>query len=66
VSAKELMERLAAMFPDGYTGKAQLRPLQRRISSGTHPGIGLGFKLVSLMEQISSRPAGRTLEGRHP
>jgi hypothetical protein len=31
VSAKELMERLAAMFPDLYMGKAQLRTLQRRV-----------------------------------
>jgi hypothetical protein len=30
-SAKELMERLAAMFPDLYLGKAQLRTLQRRV-----------------------------------
>ena len=30
-SAKELMERLAAMFPDLYTGTAQLRTLQRRV-----------------------------------
>jgi hypothetical protein len=27
------MERLAAMFPDVYTGKAQLRPLQRRVKA---------------------------------
>jgi hypothetical protein len=33
VSAKEWMERLAAMFPDVYTGKAQLRPLQRRVKA---------------------------------
>jgi hypothetical protein len=32
-SAKELMERLAAMFPDLYTGKAQLRTLQRRVKA---------------------------------
>jgi hypothetical protein len=33
VSAKELMERLAAMLPDVYTGKAQLRTLQRRVKA---------------------------------
>ena len=33
VSAKELMERLAAMFPDLYTGKAQLRTWQRRVKA---------------------------------
>jgi hypothetical protein len=32
-SAKELMERLAAMFPEVYTGKAQLRTLQRRVKA---------------------------------
>ena len=31
VSAKELMDRLAAMFPDVYATKAQLRTLQRRV-----------------------------------
>jgi hypothetical protein len=30
-SAKELMERLAAMVPDVYASKAQLRTLQRRV-----------------------------------
>ena len=33
VSAKALMERLAAMLPDVYTGKAQLRTLQRRVKA---------------------------------
>lgn len=31
VSAKDLMNRLAAMIPDLYAGKAQLRTLQRRV-----------------------------------
>jgi hypothetical protein len=31
VSAKELMNRLAAMFPDVYASKGQLRTLQRRV-----------------------------------
>jgi len=30
-SAKELMERLATMFPEAYAGNAQLRTLQRRV-----------------------------------
>lgn len=33
VSAKKLIERLAAMFPAVYTGKAQLRTLQRRVKA---------------------------------
>jgi hypothetical protein len=33
VSAKVLMERLAAMVPDVYAGKAQLRTLQRRVKA---------------------------------
>lgn len=32
VSANELMDRLAAMIPDLYASKAQLRTLQRRVS----------------------------------
>jgi len=31
VTAKELLERLAAMVPDVYAGTSQLRTLQRRI-----------------------------------
>jgi hypothetical protein len=31
VSAKELLERLAAMAPDAYAGTSQLRTLQRRV-----------------------------------
>jgi hypothetical protein len=31
VSAKELIDRLAAMFPEVYAGKGQLRTLQRRV-----------------------------------
>lgn len=31
VTAKEMMNRLAAMVPDAYAGKAQLRTLQRRV-----------------------------------
>lgn len=30
-TAKQLMERLAAMVPDAYSGKARLRTLQRRV-----------------------------------
>ena len=33
VSAKALMERLAAMVPDAYASKAQLRTLQRRVKA---------------------------------
>ena len=33
VSAKELMARLAAMVPDVYASKAQLRTLQRRVKA---------------------------------
>ena len=33
VSAKELMDRLATMFPDVYATKAQLRTLQRRVKA---------------------------------
>jgi hypothetical protein len=33
VSAKELMERLATMFPEAYAGNAQLRTLQRRVNA---------------------------------
>lgn len=33
VSAKDLMNRLAAMIPDLYAGKAQLRTLQRRVKT---------------------------------
>ena len=33
VTAKELMERLAAMVPDTYAGKTQLRTLQRRVKA---------------------------------
>lgn len=33
VSAKALMARLAAMIPDVYAGKAQLRTLQRRVKA---------------------------------
>jgi len=33
VSAKEMMDRLAAMFPDVYATKAQLRTLQRRVKA---------------------------------
>ena len=33
VTAKELMDRLAAMVPDTYAGKAQLRTLQRRVKA---------------------------------
>lgn len=33
VPAKALMERLAAMVPDAYAGKAQLRTLQRRVKA---------------------------------
>ena len=33
VTAKELMDRLAAMVPDAYAGKAQLRTLQRRVKA---------------------------------
>ena len=32
-SAKELMNRLAAMVPDLYASKAQLRTLQRRVKA---------------------------------
>jgi hypothetical protein len=32
-TAKELLQRLAAMLPDAYAGKAQLRTLQRRIKA---------------------------------
>ena len=32
-SAKELMERLATMFPEAYAGSAQLRTLQRRVKA---------------------------------
>jgi hypothetical protein len=31
--AKALMDRLAAMVPDTYAGKAQLRTLQRRVKT---------------------------------
>ena len=31
VTAKEMMNRLAAMVPDAYAGNAQLRTLQRRV-----------------------------------
>jgi len=31
VTAKEMMNRLAAMVPDAYAGKAQLRTVQRRV-----------------------------------
>ena len=33
VSAKALMGRLAAMVPDAYASKAQLRTLQRRVKA---------------------------------
>jgi hypothetical protein len=33
VSAKTLMERLAALIPDAYASKAQLRTLQRRVKA---------------------------------
>jgi hypothetical protein len=33
VTAKELMDRLAAMVPDIYAGQAQLRTLQRRVKA---------------------------------
>ena len=33
VSAKELMGRLAAMVPDAYASKTQLRTLQRRVKA---------------------------------
>ena len=33
VSAKMLMGRLAAMVPDAYASKAQLRTLQRRVKA---------------------------------
>ena len=33
VTAKELMDRLAAMVPDTYAGNAQLRTLQRRVKA---------------------------------
>ena len=33
VSAKELMGRLATMFPQAYAGNAQLRTLQRRVKA---------------------------------
>lgn len=33
VNAKELMDRLAAMVPDVYASKAQLRTLQRRVKA---------------------------------
>ena len=33
VSAKQLMERLAAMLPDTYASKAQLLTLQRRVKA---------------------------------
>ena len=33
VSAKTLMERLAALVPDVYANKAQLRTLQRRVKT---------------------------------
>jgi hypothetical protein len=33
VSANELMDRLAAMVPDAYASKAQLRTLQRRVKA---------------------------------
>lgn len=33
VTAKELMDRLAAMVPDTYAGEAQLRTLQRRVKA---------------------------------
>jgi len=32
-SAKELMDRLATMFPEAYAGNAQLRTLQRRVKA---------------------------------
>ena len=32
-SAKELMKRLATMFPEAYAGNAQLRTLQRRVKA---------------------------------
>jgi len=32
-SAKELMKRLATMFPEAYAGAAQLRTLQRRVKA---------------------------------
>ena len=32
-SAKELMDRLATMFPEAYAGNAQLRTLQRRVQA---------------------------------
>jgi len=33
ISAKELMDRLAAMVPDAYASKAQLRTMQRRVKA---------------------------------
>ena len=33
VSASILMDRLVAMVPDAYAGKAQLRTLQRRVKA---------------------------------
>ena len=33
ISAKELMNRLAAMVPDAYASKAQLRTMQRRVKA---------------------------------
>ncbi|WP_426148967.1 hypothetical protein [Polaromonas sp. DSR2-3-2] len=33
VTANDLMDRLAAMIPDLYASKAQLRTLQRRVKS---------------------------------
>ena len=33
VSANDLMDRLAAMIPDQYASKAQLRTLQRRVKT---------------------------------
>jgi hypothetical protein len=33
VSACALMDRLAAMVPDAYAGKAQLRTMQRRVKA---------------------------------
>ena len=33
VTAKELLSRLARMVPQAYAGKAQLRTLQRRVST---------------------------------
>jgi hypothetical protein len=36
VSANDLIVRLAAMIPDLYASKAQLRGLQRRVETGDH------------------------------